>query len=152
MSTQIDFEAGTLSVSRVFDAPRDLVWDAWTRPEIVQQWWGCAQTTNVEVESDLRVGGYFNIVMQGEGYGEMRQKGRITELRAPEILSYVLEPRPDEPEPAVESRITVTFTDVGGKTEVTMLHTGLPDDPFIREMVSGGWTAAFGKLAGVLAG
>ena len=146
MSIQIDYDAGTLTVTRVFDAPRELVFDAWTRSEIVNQWWGCAQTKSVEHEIDLRVGGQVRVVMHGE-YGVMRHIGRITELEPPARFAYVLEPDPEAPDaPFMDSSITVTFVDVGGKTEVTLEHAGLPDDPFIREMVSGGWTAAFTKL------
>src|SRR5437588_9977748 len=59
-----------LMIARTFDAPRELVWKAWTDPELLKQWWGPNNVTIPECEVDLRVGGKFYIVMEaGEAMG-----------------------------------------------------------------------------------
>lgn len=60
-----------LTFERRYPAPIDRVWDAWTRPEMLRQWWGPDKTSIVECEVDLRVGGEIRIVMEaGEGMGK----------------------------------------------------------------------------------
>ena len=71
MSTDVKFEDGHLIVSRVYDAPRELVFEAWVETSKVQQWWGCAECTSVRSEIDLEVGGRYNHHMTIAGAGEV---------------------------------------------------------------------------------
>ena len=58
MSTDIQFEGDTLTLTRVYDAPREEVFDAWVAVNKVEKWWGCRQTTKVQSQIEPRVGGH----------------------------------------------------------------------------------------------
>ena len=144
MNTELKYENGTLTVTRVFDAPRDAVFDAWVKTSKVEKWWGCAQTTNVSSEIEPRVGGKYCHLMTLDGVGELPMTSRFTVYEPPARLAYVEEG--DDPNP---QRVTVDFIERGDRTEVRLVHENLPDE--YSEYVKAGWTAALGKLAGQLA-
>ena len=144
MNTELKYENGTLTVTRVFDAPRETVFEAWVETSKVQQWWGCAQTTNVSSVIEPRVGGKYCHRMTLEGVGELPMTSRFTVYEPPVRLAYVEEG--DDPHPL---RVTVDFIERGDRTEVRLVHENLPDE--YSEYVKAGWTAALGKLAGQLA-
>lgn len=147
MSTQIEFVDGNLIVTRVFDGPRDVVFEAWVETSKVQQWWGCADTTNVRSEIDCEVGGRYNHHMTIHG-NEMEGQATITEFDPPARLAY----RSASPDGSEEGMlVAVDFTDVEGGTRVQLVHHGIPDmqvgpDIELRAVIRAGWTAAFGKL------
>ena len=96
---------------RVFDAPRELVFRAWTEPEHLLRWWGPKGFTNTFHEFDLRPGGNWRFVMHGPDGTDYKNHVVFTEIVAPEriVLDHISPPR---------FEITATFTDVGGKTRV----------------------------------
>lgn len=83
-----------LIMERVFDAPRDLVWKAWTDPEMIKEWWGPNDVTIPECEVDLRVGGKIYIMMEaGEAMGPYKgtrwpMLGKFTVVEPNTNLSY----------------------------------------------------------------
>src|SRR5438477_8911205 len=83
-----------LIIERVFNAPRELVWKAWTDPEMLKQWWGPNNVTIPECEVDLRVGGRFYIVMEaGEAMGPYKgtlwpMEAKLTIVEPPARLGY----------------------------------------------------------------
>ena len=85
-----------LTLTRTFDAPRELVWKAWTDPEMIQQWWGPDNVTIPECEVDLRVGGKVYIVMEArEAMGPYKgtkwpMSGKFTVVEPPSRLSYAV--------------------------------------------------------------
>ena len=104
-------------ISRVVEAPRELVWQAWTQPEHVAQWWGPNGFTSTIQEMDVRVGGVFRMVMHGMGQD------------FPNVMTYLEVERParlvydhgnGEPDDPNKFHVTVTFVEQDGKTEVTM--------------------------------
>lgn len=100
-------------ITRVFDAPRALVFEAMTKPEHVRRWWGCLDGYSVPVcEMDLRVGGRWRIVNQGPD-GEFAFHGEYLEVVAPERVrnTEIFEMYPD-----TVSYVTVTLTESEGKT------------------------------------
>jgi uncharacterized protein YndB with AHSA1/START domain len=103
-------------VTRVYDAPRELVWQAWTDREQVAQWWGPNGFTTTIHEMDLRPGGVWRFIMHGPDGADYNNKVAFIEVLAPERLLY--DHGGDEGE--VEFRVTVTFDDEGGKTRLTM--------------------------------
>ena len=148
MSTEIKFEDGNLIVSRVYDAPRDLVFEAWVETSKVQRWWGCADCTSVRSEIEPKVGGKYNHHMTIHG-AEVPGSGTLTEFDPPRRLAY------RSPGPGGEMTISVAFTEVEGGTLVRLVHSGIPDmkvegDCELREIIRGGWTAAFEKLGNFL--
>ena len=107
-------------LTRAFDAPRDLVFEAWTTPEHVRRWWGPRSATPVHFEAEVRPGGEWRYVILGQDGNEVPFKGVYREVTRPDRLVYteIFDVEPfNQGEPAVN---TVTFTEEGGKTLVTV--------------------------------
>jgi uncharacterized protein YndB with AHSA1/START domain len=118
-------------ITREFDAPRHLVYRAWTTPELVKRWWAGRRGTVTSVEMDLRVGGTWRYVMTATGGFEVAFHGEYREIVPNEriVSTEVFEGGPDV-DPAVH---TVTFTETDGRTTLTMLtETGSKD---VRDMI-----------------
>lgn len=151
MSTEVKFEDGDLIVSRWYDAPREVVFDAWVETSKVQQWWGCAECTSVRSEIEAKVGGRYNHHMTIEGAGEVPGFATLTEYDPPARLAYTTAA------PGVDASMSVSvdFTEQDGGTLVRLVHVGIPDmrvegDFELRAIIRAGWTAAFGKLESFL--
>ena len=108
-----------IAMTRVFDAPRELVFEAWTNPEHVRHWWGPSSATIVTCEADVRPGGAWRYVMRSESGEETPFTGVYQEVTPPERVVhteiYDVEPF-NQGDPSIT---TVTFTDVEGRTLVT---------------------------------
>jgi uncharacterized protein YndB with AHSA1/START domain len=78
----------SLIVERVFDAPRELIWDTWTKPEHVSRWWGYGGVPLYVCEIDLRQGGSYRYVQKGEDGTEYPFIGVYREVVRPERLVY----------------------------------------------------------------
>jgi uncharacterized protein YndB with AHSA1/START domain len=105
-------------ISRVFDAPRELVWKAWTDSAQVAQWWGPNGFSTTIHEMDVRPGGVWRFVMHGPDGVDYKNRIVFREVVPPNRLVYTHD---DDGEGAIgEFLATVAFVDVGGKTEVTM--------------------------------
>lgn len=112
-------------ITRTFNAPRELVWKAWTDPQHIMQWWGPKGFSNSSCEADLRVGGKFLLHMCAPDGNTYPCTGIYREIVEPERIVYDSEA--DESHPCgaglpPRSRVTVTFTEHGNKTTLT-LHT-----------------------------
>ena len=105
-------------VTRVFDAPRELVFAAWTDPKKVGQWWGPNGFTSTIQEMDVRPGGVWRLVMHGPDGKDYDNRIVFIEVVPPERLVY-RHGSGDEPAPG-DFETTVTFEDVEGKTRLTM--------------------------------
>jgi uncharacterized protein YndB with AHSA1/START domain len=111
-------EGRELVFKRVFNAPRDLVFDVWTDPKHVAQWWGPTGFSTTIQEMDVRAGGTWRLVMHGPDGTDYKNRIVFLEVVKPERLVYKHEPeKGTEP---VTFETTVTFADRGGKTELTM--------------------------------
>jgi len=102
--------------TRVFDAPRELVFKAWTDPKHVAQWWGPKGFTTTIHEMDVRPGGVWRFIMHGPDGTDYNNSIVFDEIVKPERLVYT-HGSDDEPE---QFRVTVTFAEHGGKTKLTM--------------------------------
>ena len=106
-----------IAMTRAFDAPRALVWEMFTRPEHVRQWWGCKHLEVTTCEIDLRVGGAYRYVGRMPGGHDVPFRGVYREIAAPERLVHT--EIYDVPEARDhESVVTTTFTEKAGKTTV----------------------------------
>jgi uncharacterized protein YndB with AHSA1/START domain len=105
--------------SRVFDAPRRMVWDAWTDPKQLVLWWGPKGFTTTVQEMDLRVGGVWKLVMHGPDGTDYPNKSIFTEVVPYERLKHRLSGG-KRGGPAVQFEMTATFEDEGSKTRLTM--------------------------------
>jgi uncharacterized protein YndB with AHSA1/START domain len=116
VSTPSDCE---IALTRLFDAPRHLVFDAMTRPEHVRRWWGILdERYSVPVcEIDLRPGGAWRFVGRGPD-GDIGFYGEFREIVRPDRIVYTefFDPFPD-----AGSVVTTTFTEEGGKTRLTVV-------------------------------
>jgi uncharacterized protein YndB with AHSA1/START domain len=105
-------------VTREFEAPRHLVYRAYTAPEFVERWWGGQRGNVTLAESDLRVGGRWRYVMTANEGFEVAFHGEFREVVTNEriVNTEVYEAMPDK-----EALVTVTFTEVDGRTTLSML-------------------------------
>lgn len=145
-------------ITRVFEAPRDLVWKAWTEPKHLMRWWGPKGFTAPVARIDLRVGGEYISCMRSPEGKEFWSKGVFREVVPPERLSMTTSLADAEGNvvPAshygmpgdwpLETLITVTFKEDDGKTKLTLRHAEIPAGEN-REGASAGWNESFDKLA-----
>ncbi len=108
-------------VTREFNAPRHLVWKAYTTPELVKRWWAGDKGTVTDVRIDLRPGGHWRYVMQADGGFDVNFHGEYREVQAPDRLvnTEVFEGIPDGENHA--GLVTVTLTEKDGRTWMEML-------------------------------
>ncbi len=156
------FAGRELVITRVFDAPHELVWKAWTDPESVMRWWGPKNFTSPVSKIDLRVGGaYLNCMRSPEGkdfwstgvYREIVPFKRLvlTDSFADEKGNVVPASHYGmEGDWPLELLVTVTFEETGGRTTMTLRHEGMPAGQ-MSELAEAGWNESFDKLAGYLA-
>jgi uncharacterized protein YndB with AHSA1/START domain len=138
-------------ITREFDAPRHLVFKAYTTPELVRRWFHANRGEMKLCEIDLRVGGSWRYVMTAEGGFEVGFHGEYREVVPDERLvsTEVYEGMPDAP--ALD---TVTFTEVDGRTTLAILvqHSSRENrDAHINSGMEDGLQDAMGLLDGVLA-
>jgi uncharacterized protein YndB with AHSA1/START domain len=139
-------------ITRIFEAPRERVFRAWTDPDEVAAWYGPAHvdTPRERIHIDLRVGGRYELTMVHRGGGAEFAIGyEIIELVEPELIVLRSDPMPEVGmhEPTV---VRVEFHDHGSKTRMTLSDGPFPPDG--RGHAEAGWSAAFDKLAALVAG
>jgi uncharacterized protein YndB with AHSA1/START domain len=105
-------------ITRVFDAPCELVFEAWTNPEHVVQWWGPRGFTTTIHEMDVRPGGVWRFVMHGPDGTDYDNKVVFVEVAKPERLVYNHGGADDSD--FAQFQVTVTFDAEGNKTRLTM--------------------------------
>jgi uncharacterized protein YndB with AHSA1/START domain len=144
-----------LHITRIFDAPRDLMFKVWTDPKHVAQWWGPKYFTNPVCEMDVRPGGALLIHMQGPDGVIYPMKGVFNEVVVPERLVFTAEALAGEAgEPMLEDVTTVTFEEVDGKTLLTVHAIVTKSTPEAEGALDGmeqGWNEQLDKLAEHLA-
>ncbi len=145
MKAEVKISGQRLRITRVFDAPREVVFGWWSEAGKLQQWSGCKETTKCEVKMDFRVGGSFTQKMQIAGAGEFTLTGTYDEIVAPERISY----RADMGHAI--TRIVVEFFEQGGQTKVVLTQDGFPDEGLCN-IVSQGTLESLDKLDAALAG
>jgi uncharacterized protein YndB with AHSA1/START domain len=158
-------------VTREFDAPREVVWRAWTEPEHFTRWWGPHGFTTPVCEMDLRPGGAYRIVMRGPDGTELPHWGEFLEVAPPERLVFTQDlagqqlpeewydrafpgREPGVP-PALTNVTTVTFRDLGGGTRLEIRSRW--DSRAIRDALAGigiyqGWGESLERLDALVAG
>jgi uncharacterized protein YndB with AHSA1/START domain len=108
-------------IARDFDAPKHLVWKAWTTPELVRRWWSGRRGEVTSAEIDLRVGGSWRYVMLAHGEFEVAFHGTFQEI-VPEERIVTTEVYEGMPGPSEDAAVNVvTFTEDGGRTHLDLL-------------------------------
>jgi uncharacterized protein YndB with AHSA1/START domain len=118
-------------ITREFDAPKHLVFKAWTTPELVKRWWAGRRATVTIAEIDLRVGGAWRYVLVAAGGLEVAFHGEYREIVEHEriVSTEIYEAMPDG-DPAI---VTVTFSESEGRTTLALLTEVTSKE--IRDMI-----------------
>ena len=138
-----------LRLSRRFNAPRERVFDAWTSPAVLKEWWHAGPDWETpEAEVDLRPGGSYRLAMRDPESGQTHTLvGEYREIRPPERLVYTWtwESNAEEMRGSEGSLVTVDFVEDGDATKVEITHTGFATAE-IRDLHAHGWEAVLANL------
>ena len=135
-----------LVVTRTIDGPADIVWDAWTKPELMQRWWApkSVPINLLSVEMDVRVGGTYRFTFQVDATSTMAFYGRYLEVVPPSRLVWTNEEGDGD---AVVT--TVTFDEDQGRTRL-VVHDRYPSKEALDEAIASesipGWAEQFDQL------
>ena len=150
-----------LVITRVLEAPRELVWRAWSEPERVMQWWGPEHFTAPSATMDFRVGGQWLYCMRGPDGKDLWSTGTYQEIVEHERIVTTDSFADEDGNPVLASHygigediplemtLTITFEDVDDGTKLTIEHVGIP----AGELHTGaelGWGTSLDKLAASL--
>ena len=142
-----------LVLKRVFNAPRERVWKAWTDPRQLAQWWGPAGFTNPVCEADVRPGGAIRIDMRGPDGAVYPMTGVYREVVAPERLVFTASALDEKGRPLFEVLNSVTFAKQGGKTLLTVraqvVNKTAGADAYLEGMEEG-WSQSLVRLEALL--
>lgn len=151
-----------LLLSRVFNAPREVVWQAWTQPDRLTRWFAPEPFTPAAAKVDLRPGGSFLYNMRSPEGAEFWGKGVYREVTPPERLVYLDTFADEEGNPVPPERyglgadyppetlVTITLADQGSRTLLTVIHAGLPVGEG-SDMTEAGWRSQLDRLDAALA-
>jgi uncharacterized protein YndB with AHSA1/START domain len=136
-------------LTRVFDAPRALVFKTWIEPRHLAQWWGPRDFTNPVCELDVRVGGKILIHMRAPNGTVYPMTGTFREIVAPERLVFTAVAEDHAGRALLEGLVTVTFEEQGGKTKLTVREKAVAlaaaGDPMLAGMETG-WAQSLDRL------
>jgi uncharacterized protein YndB with AHSA1/START domain len=143
MNRDLQITGNRMRITRVFDAPRERVFEAWKRPDLIERWSGCKETAKVEITMDFRVGGSFTQKMDIDGAGQHTITGVYDEIIEPQKIAYHVNLGP------ATTRVVVEFIAQGRRTKVVLTQEGFPD-PSIVKIVSTGTMESLEKLEQLL--
>jgi uncharacterized protein YndB with AHSA1/START domain len=149
------FASKELTITRVFNAPRELVFKAWTDPKELAKWWGPKTFTIPVCEVDLKPGGALRIVMRAPDGAEYPMKGVFREIVPPSRLVFTNIAVDKDGNHIIEGLTTVTFADEGGKTKLTLQTRGAAMVDYAAAYLQGmeaGWTQSLEKLETLVRG
>jgi uncharacterized protein YndB with AHSA1/START domain len=139
-----------LVISRVIDARRQIVFQAWIEPEQAVRWWGPQGFTTLSCEMDVRPGGAFRFAMRSPEGTDHCKRGAYREIVAPERLVFTFAWEDAAGNPGHETLVTVTFVEQAGKTKLT-LHQAIFETVTARDGHRTGWTSCLERFADYLA-
>jgi uncharacterized protein YndB with AHSA1/START domain len=138
-----------LVITRIFDAPRPLVFKMWAEPEHIVHWWGPHGFTTISSQMDVRPGGAWIRRMRAPDGSEHRKHGVYREIAAPERLDFTYVTDDPKGNRGPETLVTVIFSDLGNKTRLT-LHQAVFESVAARDDHRGGWTGTLDRFAAYL--
>jgi uncharacterized protein YndB with AHSA1/START domain len=139
-------------ITRIIDAPREMVFKAWIDPKQLSQWWSPRGFTNPVCEVTPKVGGVIRIHMSHPQFPDHWMVGKFKEIKEPEKLVFqnnAVLGKDGIGEPSLEGTTTVTFEDVNGKTRLTViavLHKMAPGMEGAAAGMNEGWNQSIDKL------
>jgi uncharacterized protein YndB with AHSA1/START domain len=150
-SAATDARVHELTITRVLDAPREVVFAAWTDAKQAAQWWGPEGFTTISCEMDVRVGGTYRACMRSPEGTRHCRRGVYREVVRPERLAFTFAWEDAAGNPGHETILTVTFADTGGgKTRLT-LHQAMFETASARDAHHTGWASCLERFAAYLA-
>ena len=134
-------------ITREFNAPRELVWAAWTDATLVKNWWGCNQFPASHMEMDARPGGAWRGCLRADDGSEIWLGGTFLEVNRPErlVFTFVREAAPGLGIEPVDTRVTLTFTESAGKTRMDFRQEFFTT-PELCDSHRTGWSTGFDRL------
>ncbi len=135
-------------ITRAFDAPKHLVYKAYTTPDLVRRWWSGKRGQVMSAEIDLRVGGRYRFAMQPPEGDLFHLTGEFREVDPPSRLVYTFVWEPPDPDDR-ETVVTLSFRDEDGSTEVNFTQ-GVFATEQRRALHEQGWTESFERLQELL--
>lgn len=139
-----------LTITRIIDAPRALIFKMWTDPKHMAQWWGPRDFTNPVCELDARPDGAIRIHMRGPDGVVHPMTGTFREIVEPERLVFNAVAEDEAGNPLLEALTTITFAEHGGKTKLMVQASAVGIAPVAVQMLEGmeaGWTQSLERLA-----
>jgi len=145
-------------LTRIFNAPRALVWKAWTDPKLVAEWWGPQEFTNPRCEWDARPGGKILVHMHGPKGSifdfDMPMNGVFHEVVSPRKLVFTSRALQDaNGNDQLETLVTISLDEIGGKTKLTLHVIVIKSSTAVAGAFAGmeqGWSQSFEKLIDLL--
>ncbi len=138
-----------LVIRRTFKAPRERVFAAFTRPELLRSWWGPPGSELGEVTFDARTSGRYRIAMKSSGGEDFNVRGVISEFHAPERIAYTFRWEEDDPHAERDTRVSIDFLDRGDQTEIVLTQENFASEES-RSNHDRGWNGAFDKLSAIV--
>lgn len=137
--------ARSLLISRTFDVPRELVFEAWTKPQHLTQWWGPNDFTLPFCETDFRVGGRYRFCMRSPEGEDHWVWGEYREILEPERIEFSWNREDAEGKIWNSTLVKLTFTEHEGKTNFTLLQSVF-ENVADRDDHTGGWSQCLARL------
>lgn len=134
-----------LTISRLIDAPRPLVFKAWTEPAQIARWWGPKGFTTIDCEMDVRPGGTYRFRMRSPDGIDHRKRGVYREIVEPERIVFTFSWEEPDGRLGHELLVTVTFETVGAKTRLTLCQ-GVFDSAANCASHVVGWTSCLERF------
>jgi len=139
-----------LTITRVFDAPRELVFKVWSAPEHLARWWGPRGFTVLFFEADVRPGGGFRFGIRSPEGTEHWARGIYREVERPARLVFTTAWEDSEGKAQHETLVTLSFTEEKGKTRLSF-RQALFESANARDLHEGGWSSTLDLLVEYLA-
>jgi uncharacterized protein YndB with AHSA1/START domain len=141
-----DEASRTLAITRVFDAPRALVWRAWTEPRHLAQWSGPRGFTTPHHTMELRPGGAFRACLRSPEGEEMWVRGTYREVVPPERLVFTHAWEGADGQAGPETLVSVSFVERGSSRTEMRFHQALFETEAARDGHRSGWSSSFDRL------
>ena len=153
MATTSTSHKRELALTRIIDAPREMVFNAWTNSKQLAQWWGPHDFTNPVCEIDLRVGGKMHIVMRAPDGAEYPMPATVREIVAPEKFSFSSLALDTDGKQQLEGFTAVTLAEEQGKTRMTVQSSAEGTGPIAQQMIGGmdaGWAQSLERFEALI--
>ena len=148
MTDTVVIQDDELLIERIFDAPRELVFRVWTRPEHLMKWWGPKTFEPIGIEQDFREGGTYRYGMKSEEGREIWKSGVYQEIVPNERI--VMTFKWEDGAWGVDNLVTVTFTSMASGRTLFRFHQAPFKTVEARDSHVGGWTSLLDKLTAYL--